>query len=234
VRSLPGASVSQYRVVEYTIGMELYRRFQAMTHTVSVIPGPTSCFRADVFDKVNFANKSMTEDFDVTIQIHRQKLGHVQFIPRAIAYTQDPRNMQDFTKQITRWNRGVMQGMVRHRIGLRPQRIDAYMMYQMMQNMLLFLNYCVVLPYLAIHDRTLNVLALAFLLDVILMFNLTMLVVLKTGRKDVLSAFPHIYMYRWITLGVFLRAFFEVVILRRYRVSEGIWSNKRYKSAMTV
>ncbi|HSX30482.1 MAG TPA: glycosyltransferase family 2 protein [Candidatus Saccharimonadales bacterium] len=234
VRSLPGESVSQYRVVEYTIGMEIHRRFQALTHTVSVIPGPTSCFRSDVFAKVNFANKSLTEDFDVTLQIHRQKLGRVQFIPKAIAYTQDPRTLKDFTKQITRWNRGIMQGVTRHRIGLRPQRIDAYLSYQVMQNLLLFLNYFVLLPYMAIRHHSLDRVALAFLFDVAVMFMLTFLIALKTNRKDILSAFPQIYCYRWVTLGVFLRAFTEVVILRKFRVSEGSWENRRYKSAMTV
>jgi biofilm PGA synthesis N-glycosyltransferase PgaC len=75
VRSLPGGPISQYRVMEYTIGQEIHRRFQAMTHTVTVIPGPTSCFRADIFRQVDFANKSLCEDFDVTLQIHRKGLG---------------------------------------------------------------------------------------------------------------------------------------------------------------
>lgn len=234
VRSLPGESVSQYRVLEYTIGMELHRRFQALAHTVSVIPGPTSCFRSDVFDKVNFANKSLTEDFDVTIQIHRQKLGRVQFIPSAVVYTQDPRNMQDFTKQITRWNRGTMQGVVRHRIGLRPQRIDGYLLYQVIQNLMLAANYCILLPYLAISHRSLDVLAIAFLYDVAMMFILTVMVAFKADRKDILSAFPQIYLYRWVTMYVFLKALFEVIVLRKFRVTEGHWENRRYKSAMTV
>ena len=72
VRSLPGGPISQYRVLEYTIGQEIHRRFQALTHTVTIIPGPTSCFRSDIFRQVNFANKSLTEDFDVTLQIHRR------------------------------------------------------------------------------------------------------------------------------------------------------------------
>ena len=236
VRSLPGSSVGQYRVFEYTLGMELHRRFQAMTHTVTVIPGPTSCFRSDVFAKVNFANKSLTEDFDVTIQIHRQKLGRIQFIPKAVAYTQDPRNLSDFTKQITRWNRGVMQGVKRHHIGFRPNRIDAYLSYQIMQNLFLFANYAVILPLMAYKYQSANVIAIAFLMDVGLLFGLTLLTALKAGRHDILSAFPQIYLYRWVTLYVFLKAFTEVVILKRFRVSEGIWgtSGRRYKNTVEV
>ncbi|HSX16273.1 MAG TPA: glycosyltransferase family 2 protein [Candidatus Saccharimonadales bacterium] len=234
VRSLPGESVSQYRVLEYTIGMEIHRRFQALANTVSVIPGPTSCFRSDVFDQVNFANKSLTEDFDVTIQIHRQKLGRVQFIPQAVVYTQDPRNLKDFTKQITRWNRGTMQGVRRHRIGFRPQKIDIYLSYQIVQNLMLAANYFGLLPYLAIRHHSVGVLAVTFLYDVAMMFILTSLVALKADRKDILSAFPQIYLYRWVTMYVFMKALFEVIILRKYRAAPGHWESRRYKSAMTV
>jgi poly-beta-1,6-N-acetyl-D-glucosamine synthase len=236
VRSLPGGSVSQYRVFEYTIGLEIHRRFQAMTHTVSVIPGPTSCFRFDVFARVNFANKSLTEDFDVTMQIHRLKLGKVQYIPQAVAYTQDPKNVQDFTKQITRWNRGIMQGVLRHKIGRRRQRIDAYLSYQILQNLLFFFNYLIVVPFMSVQRQTADIIALTFLYDVFLTFILTLLVAMRSKRWDILSALPMIYIFRWISLGVFLRAFVEVLILRRFQAAGGAWSTagRRYKSAVTV
>lgn len=233
VRSYPGKHVSQYRVYEYTIGMEIHRRFQAMTHTVTVIPGPTSCFRADVLDSVNFANKSLTEDFDVTLQIHRKKLGKIQFIPEAVAYTQDPRNLTDFTKQITRWNRGVMQGVKRHKIGRKFNRLDAYLSYQILENFMFFFSYAIMVPYLALSRHSSAVFATAFLLDVFITFILTTLVAMKSRRWDILSAFPHIYLLRWVTLLVFLRSFTEVVILRKFKVSEGTWSTsgRRYKLA---
>ncbi len=236
VRSLPSGVVGQYRVMEYTLGQELHRRFQALTHTVTVIPGPTSCFRSDIFAKVNFANKSMTEDFDVTIQIHRQKLGKIQFIPKAVAYTQDPRDMKDFTKQITRWNRGMMQSMKRHRLGFRPHRIDTYMSYLMFQNFMMFFNYALVLPIVAYKLHSPDVLAVAFLTDITLMLSLTVLMALKAGRYDIISAFPQIYLYRWLTLCVFLKAFVEVMILRKFRASEGIWgtAGRRYKNTVEV
>lgn len=236
VRSLPGGSVSQYRVVEYTFGMELHRRFQALTHTVTVIPGPTSCFRSDVFAKVNFANKSLTEDFDVTIQIHRQGLGRIQFIPRAVAYTQDPQNLRDFVKQITRWYRGVMQGVTRHRLGFRLSRVDAYMNYQICLNFMMLFNYFLLLPGVAYVRHTPGIVALAFLTDTLLLFSMTVAAAIKAGRKDIVSAFPQVYLYRWVTLYVFLRAFIEVVIFRKFRVTEGVWgtTGRRYKSAVSI
>jgi cellulose synthase/poly-beta-1,6-N-acetylglucosamine synthase-like glycosyltransferase len=236
VRSLPGGTVSQYRVFEYTVGQEVHRRFQAFAHTVSVIPGPTSCFRADVFEKVNFANHALTEDFDVTLQLHRQRLGKVQFIPKAIAYTQDPRTTRDFVKQITRWNRGIMQGSLRHKIGRRGQRIDAYLTYQILQNLLFFVSYFVVIPYAAVVQHSVNVVASAFLYDVAVLFGMVALTAARAGRWDILSSYPQIYGLRWVTLWVFLRSFVEVVVLRKFQVTHGAWSTegRRYKPTVTV
>lgn len=235
IKSLPGGPVSQYRVFEYTIGLDIHRRFQALTHTVTVIPGPTSCFRADVFAKVDFANHSLTEDFDVTIQIHRQKLGKIQFIPKAIAYTQDPRTVSDFVKQITRWNRGVMQGMKRHGIGRHFNRLDAYLSYQVMQNLTFFLAYCVLMPILAITQASLAVIAITFLYDVVITAVMAVLVAARARRWDILAAFPHIYILRWVSIAVFLRAFVEVVFLGRFKNTTGTWSTvERYKQPVAA
>lgn len=230
VRSAPGGPISQYRVMEYTVGQEIHRRFQALTHTVTVIPGPTSCFRADVFAQVDFANKSLCEDFDVTLQIHRKKLGKIQFIPSAVAYTQDPNSLADFKKQITRWNRGVLQGVRRHGIGKRATRLDAYLTYQVAQNLLFFLSYAIVVPFLAVTQKSADIVAMTFLYDVFITALITVLVAMKARRFDILAAFPHIYAFRFISLYVFLKAFVEVIILRRFQHTDGAWTTvQRYK-----
>jgi len=228
VRSLPGRRISEYRVYEYTIGMEVHRRMQTLFNVVPVIPGPTSCFRWDVFEEVNFDNKSLTEDFDVTMQLHRKKLGRIQFIPEAVAYTQDPRTVKDYTKQITRWNRGGLQSMMKYGIGRHISLLDAYLSYQIIQNLFFFASYFIWVPYLAFAHRTSAVVAMAFITDVLITFVLTFYTALCTHRWDVLSAFPQVYALRWLSLGVFLKAFVEVVLLRRFRSSSGTWENRRY------
>lgn len=231
IKSLPGAGVSEFRVYEYTIGLEIHRRFQALSHTVPVIPGPTSCFRADVFKKLDFANKSFTEDFDVTLQLHRKKLGKIQYIPSAVAYTQDPKTIKDFSKQITRWYRGLMQSVERHKIGRKPDRIDMYLSFQIIQNMLFFVNYLIIMPIIAAQRQSTEVFATAFLTDVIITFVLTFIVAARSGRWDILSAYPYIYALRWVSLFIFIKSIFEVTILRRFKVSDGVWSTsgRRYK-----
>lgn len=228
IRSLPGKRISEYRVFEYTVGMEIHRRLQTMLQVVPVIPGPTSCFRADVFAKVDFANHSLTEDFDVTMQLHRKKLGKIQFIPQAIAYTQDPKSLKDYTKQITRWNRGGLQSIVKYKIGRQPTRIDAYLTYQVLQNLMFFASYFLWVPYLAVARHRPDVIASAFVVDVFVTFIINLLVAMRSGRLDVIGAFPQIYLLRWVSLAVFLRAFTEVVILRKFRNTVGVWENNRY------
>jgi cellulose synthase/poly-beta-1,6-N-acetylglucosamine synthase-like glycosyltransferase len=228
VRSLPGKNVSQYRAFEYTVGMEIHRRFQDIFGVIPVIPGPTSCFRTDVFEKLDFANGSLTEDFDVTLQIHRLSLGSIQYIPQAIAYTQDPANLKGYVRQVSRWNRGTLQGMLKYRIGGRLTKIDAYLSYQVMLNLLVLVNYLIWLPVIAMRHDAAMALALTLIFDVLLTLMITFLVSMRLKRWDVLAAFPHIYTYKWVSLGVFFKAFTEVIILRKYRSEKGIWDNTRY------
>lgn len=235
IRSLKAKYVSQYRVFEYTVGMEVHRRIQSMFNVIPIIPGPTSCFRADVFAQLDFHSGSLTEDFDVTMQIYRKKLGSIQFIRSAVAYTQDPLTLKNFVNQITRWNRGVLQVMSQHKVYRSIKLVDMYLKYQLFQNMLFFVFFLVWVPYLAITTgQGTDALAVAFLYDVAVTFLFTLFSAARVKRWDIISAFPFVYGLRWVNLGVFLKSFIEVVILRRYRSSMGTWQNdasRRYKVA---
>lgn len=235
VKSLPGSHISQYRAFEYTVGMELHRRFQSIFNVIPIIPGPTSCFRHDVFEKLNFSSDTLTEDFDVTLQIHRNKLGggRIQFIRQAFAHTQDPKTLKDFLAQITRWNRGVMQGIAKYRIGRKATPVDAYLTYQVAQNLLVFVNYFMWVPYLVIAKFGLAALAAAFVFDVFLTLAITGLVALRLGKMDIIAAFPIVYALKWVNMVVFWKAFIEVVVLRKFRQAIGVWDNqgRRYQTS---
>lgn len=237
VKSLPGKRVSEYRVMEYTMAMEIHRRLQTMLQIVPVIPGPSSCFRADIFESVNFNSGALTEDFDVTMQLHRRKLGKVQFIKEAIAYTQDPQTFHDYKRQMMRWNRGGLQTMVMQKVGRHASKIDAYLSYQVLQNLLFFASYLILVPALAIGRRNPAIIASAFLVDVMIAFVINLLVSIRSRRWDIMSAFPHIYIFRWVSLLLFMRAFVEVIMLRKYRNISNVWGGegpKRYKVEVTA
>lgn len=234
VASLPGGYISNYRGFEYGIGMDITRRFQAMGDVISIIPGPTSVFRSDVFDQLDFNAKALCEDFDVTLQIHRQGLGKIQFIPSAIARTQDPGTFKDFIKQITRWNRGVMQMFFKHRIGSRASRIDAYLIYQIMQNLLFASLFFIALPLLTILSGSLLYLAIAFVSDVMTVWMFNMFAMQRTKRAHIIQSFPFTYALRWIQLIIFLKSFTEVFIFRKYRLAGGGWETVTRRSHQTA
>jgi len=235
VSSMKTSIVSQYRAFEYTIGMEIVRRFQSIAGVISIIPGPTSIFRSDVFDQLDFHGNALCEDFDVTLQLHRQNLGSIQYIPRAIARTQDPATFKDFIKQITRWNRGVVQMFLKHRIGTRVTKIDTYLSYQLFQNLFFVFMYGVWVPYITITTGNFGYVALAFIADVMMMFIYAYFAAMRSKRWDILAAFPVIYAMRWVSAYVFFKAFVEVAILRRYRLGEakGMWETVARHSQLT-
>ncbi|MBL8159613.1 glycosyltransferase [Candidatus Saccharibacteria bacterium] len=224
VKSMRGSIISAYRVYEYTFGMEVVRRFQHMIGTIPIIPGPTSCFRADIFDKVRFDNGALAEDFDVTLQVHRQKLGKIQFIEGAVVYTQDPGTVRDFIRQITRWNRGVLQGFKRHRIGTRASKLDIYLQYQLLNCLSMVFSYGLIIPLAGLKHGLLLTMATAFLADVIMTLGLVFYTASLARRLDIMSAFPYIYMLRWISVGVFIKSYVEIMILRKFRGTSGAWT----------
>ncbi len=236
VSSLPGGYISKYRTFEYTMGMEVIRRFQSMAKVISIIPGPTSVFRNDVFDQLVFTNQALCEDFDVTLQVHRNHLGSIQFIPSAIARTQDPATYKDFIKQISRWNRGVLQMFFKHKIGLRPSRIDTYLTYQLMQNILFFAMYCMWIPFITLQSNSTEYLALSFMSDVLLVFGFVLFAAGRTKQYDIIAAFPIIYALRWVSLFIFAKSLFEVAILGRYRSASGLWETvaRRKQAALSA
>lgn len=206
LRSSRGTFIGKFRAFEYTLGMELTRRVQVMLGTLQVIPGATSCIRSDVFDKLDFDGGTLTEDYDVTLQIHRQKLGSIQFIPGATAFTQDPQNFRDFHKQITRWYKGGVQCMLKHDIGSKFRRIDMYIGYQIFQNFLFLGVLFFVMPVIAYLTHSLFGFTTLFLWDAATMFAMCVLIAAKAKRWDILNAFPLIYGLKWVNTYAYTKA----------------------------
>lgn len=232
ISSLPGGWISKYRTYEYTLGLDVLRRVQDFFGVIPVIPGPTSMFRTDILDKLDFTVETLTEDMDITLQIHRQKLGRIGYFPEAKTMTQDPKDFGDYVKQIRRWYRGNFQVMARHRVGLRPQKIDAYLSYLMFEQTIL-IGELLVLPALAVWTSNYPPLALLFLNDLLIFLGVTMWVAGKQKRADVLGAFPLFYILRFVNLYVFVVSWYEIVVRRRFQSASPGWSTagRRYRIA---
>lgn len=124
VTSLRNNVISAYRVYEYGFSHLFYKNAQNVMGTIVVAPGCASVYRTDVLDQLDFSRKTLTEDFDFTIQIHKKKLGKVVYVPAAKVLTQDPQTFGDYWNQITRWNTGFWQNFFAHKLYLPTSTVN--------------------------------------------------------------------------------------------------------------
>jgi len=154
---------------------------------------------------------------------NKSKLGKIKFIETAIARTQDPHDLKNYIKQITRWNRGNLQLFVRNKMWRKVTRVNSFITYQVLQNMLFATMYGVALPILSLLTGSLYFIAVTFVIDVLTIIGFALYTAMRTKRFETLTSFPLTYFLRWVQLVVFVKCFFEVVVLRRYRISHGSW-----------
>lgn len=220
VQSMRGNWISDYRAVSYTYSQHVTRRVQAKVGMVSVFPGPITCFRTDILNKLDFDTGSFTEDFDVTLQVHRKRLGKILYIPKAVNYTQDPQTLKDFIKQNSRWQRGFFQGVRKYKIGLRTQLIDLSLGFQMMQAVFYLFQMGVIIPFMIATTGNWKLLPAVIAADFVVTGVITILSSAVIRRWSLIGALPYFYMLRWLEIAIFVVAFIEVYILRRF--SDGV------------
>jgi len=231
VQSMRGNWIALYRSFSYTYGQHIFRRLQSWLGIISVLPGPVTCFRTDIIKDLDFTTGSLTEDFDLTLQIHRKHLGRIRFIPEAVNFTQDPRTLKDFYKQNMRWQRGFFQGVRKYKIGLRPHRIDFGIGYQMSETLLYFLQFFVFIPAAIIASHNWLTLPFVLALDFIAMFILAIIAAFIAKRPLILLSLSYFYVLRLIELFAFVQAFVEVIVLRKFKTNAHGWEtgSRRYK-----
>lgn len=89
-----------------------------------IVPGFASIYRSEAIDRIDITAPGLIiEDFNMTFEVHRKRLGKIAFTPHAFAYTQDPDNLRDYVKQVRRWTLGFWQTVRRH--GVWPSLFSA-------------------------------------------------------------------------------------------------------------
>ena len=101
-----------------------YRKGQDRLGVITVAPGCASTYKTSIIRSLDWHGGTLVEDMDLTIQIHRQRLGRVRYVREAIVKTQDPRRIGEYVGQLTRWYSGAWQVMRRHRMPFGGQAID--------------------------------------------------------------------------------------------------------------
>jgi cellulose synthase/poly-beta-1,6-N-acetylglucosamine synthase-like glycosyltransferase len=231
VQSMRGNWISTYRALAYTYSQHVTRRIQSWLGMISVFPGPITCFRTDIIAKLDFKGSSLTEDFDITLQVHRKKLGRILFIPGAVNYTQDPQSLRDFCKQNLRWQRGFFQGVKKYKIGLRPHKIDLSLGFSMAQTLFFLLQMFVLIPIVIYFTGNWLIIPVAIAADIVLNGFIAMASSVVIRRWNLLGALPYFYFLRWLEVGIYVLAFFEVIVLKRFQTEVRGWvtEGRRYE-----
>ncbi len=226
VQSLRGNWISTYRALTYTFSQHVNRRIQSKLGMISVFPGPITSFRTDILSKLDFEAKTLTEDFDITLQVHRYSLGRIVFIPKAINYTQDPQTFRDFCKQTQRWQRGFFQGVQKYHIGLSNQRIDISLGFQMLQMMFFMFQLLVLIPLIMILTHNYMYVPVAITVDFTINSLIALWASLAIRRWNLLGALPYFYFLRWVEIGIYLWSGFEILALHRFREDVKGWATE--------
>ena len=232
VQSLRGNWISTYRAMMYTYSQHIQRRIQSYLGMISVFPGPITAFRTDILNKLEIGNDTIiAEDFDLTLQVHRKKLGNIVFIPKAVNYTQDPQTLRDFIRQNQRWQRGFFQGVKKHRIGLQRQKIDISLGFQMLQAIIFLFQLFFIWPLIIFVTHNWMAIPVALSADIILNGTIALGSSIVSKRWNLIGALPYFYFLRWVEVYVFLYSFVEIMILKKFQTKVQGWNTegRRYK-----
>lgn len=206
--------LTAYRALEYGMTLRVYRTAQDRVGVITVAPGCASTYRTSILDRLDWDGGTLVEDMDVTVQIHRQRLGKVAYTPHAKAYTQDPRTLRQYVGQLTRWYSGTWQVMRLRRLPFGRQRIDAEFGLLTAEGLLYAILFLLT-PALLWRYPGPVLSALAF--DQALWFAFACLVALDRRRADIVLAFPTYLPIRIVNCLVLLRTFWLEVVRRRVR-----------------
>ena len=95
------------QAVEYTFGIFYKKMFDNLA-AISVLPGPFSLYRREVFEKVGmFRHAHNTEDMEMAWRMHAHHL-LIANAHTAIVYTKVPNTVRALIKQRTRWSQGFL------------------------------------------------------------------------------------------------------------------------------
>jgi cellulose synthase/poly-beta-1,6-N-acetylglucosamine synthase-like glycosyltransferase len=118
---LPRRPLPLIQVVEYLRAFLFGRMGWSTGNTLLVISGAFGLFekRAAVLAG-GYATDSVGEDMELVVRMHRQRRKHKQpyrigFVPDPICWTEVPVSFRVLRRQRTRWQRGLIDTLVRHR-----------------------------------------------------------------------------------------------------------------------
>ncbi len=110
----PRTILERMQSVEYTFGI-FYKKMFDNIAAISVLPGPFSMYRREVFGIVGlFRHAHQTEDMEIAFRMHKHHL-RIANAHTAHVYTKVPTTVRTLVKQRTRWSQGYLQNSIDYR-----------------------------------------------------------------------------------------------------------------------
>jgi len=119
--ALPKSWFARFQIVEYMRSFLLFRMACASQNAVVLISGAFGLFRRDALIAVGgYDRTAIGEDLDLTIRLQRHFRSRgepvrIEFDPNPLCWTQAPEDWASMRSQRTRWRRGLLQSLWRHR-----------------------------------------------------------------------------------------------------------------------
>jgi poly-beta-1,6-N-acetyl-D-glucosamine synthase len=123
-RWYPDNIISVYRTFIYVLWQVLAKRVQSGINAVTIASGCSTTWKTAVLRQLEFDHLMSTEDFSLTVQVHRRRLGKIKYVPKAVVWTQDPFGLHAYYRQSYRWMRAWWESVRKYRVGLRPLRVE--------------------------------------------------------------------------------------------------------------
>ena len=125
-----------FRALSYAVWQQIWKQLCNYINGVVINPGTAAIYKSSVFKNLEMDADLIIEDYDLTFQLHRLQQGRLVYVPKSIVYTQDPNNLHDYHRQLIRWNLGMFQAALKHRVPTKLQSFELVVSYFLIQSIL--------------------------------------------------------------------------------------------------
>lgn len=119
--ALPKNFLARLQVVEYIRAFLMGRLAASRKGSLTIISGAFGIFRRDIAVAVGgYDTTTVGEDMELVLKMHRHMLEAkipyaVRYVPEPVCWTEAPENFKFLSNQRTRWQRGALECLSRHR-----------------------------------------------------------------------------------------------------------------------
>ena len=118
---LPKSFLARLQVVEYIRAFLMARLAASRKGSLAIISGAFGIFRRDIAVAVGgYDTTTVGEDMELVLKMHRhmleQKIPYaVRYVPEPVCWTEAPESFKFLSNQRTRWQRGALECLSRHK-----------------------------------------------------------------------------------------------------------------------